>query len=429
MQFNFLSFVHNYLFNKSYDLLNKSYQASKKIRDLQKYYLAYTSSKSFQPYKKSAENAAFYMQASINKLQSQIYWSLLIFKITRYFYSLSKDICNFLKKEKYSISYDELYHKNLPVNYNTHLNKKLAWIEAVLLDLEFMKSSSEKQGKIRMSWINYIKFPSGGITYDTIGLIPRSIIRTIIRFIDELRGKSIVIAISEFKLAKYQTIVSIQYLICLIFLPWITTTFSRNVLFEPLVETLWNTSQSNLFLSSSQEERALRELKSLKDLLWLDAIITPETINIDNEFIYGFQKVSIQIAEKYTNESIDLLVHPFTDLILMFTLRLLLTKGHKNFSILNSWAQELFHSLSDTMKAFWILFVSDLCLGFHSRHGWEMLIHFLLEHFGIFNAKYCASLLTCIAPVILHALFKYWVFRQLSRISPSIVANYDAMNE
>jgi hypothetical protein len=81
------------------------------------------------------------------------------------------------------------------------------------------------------------------------------------------------------------------------------------------------------------------------------------------------------------------------------------------------------------MKAFLIVFLADLCIGFHSRHGWEVLTRLFLEHLGFPYSQHVISCFTSIAPVIFHTLFKYWVFRDLSRISPSIVANYDAMNE
>ena len=48
--------------------------------------------------------------------------------------------------------------------------------------------------------------------------------------------------------------------------------------------------------------------------------------------------------------------------------------GNEELVILNYWVQEFLYNLSDTIKAFPILLVNDLCIGFHSPHGWELMI-------------------------------------------------------
>ncbi|KAH9718584.1 chloroplast envelope membrane protein [Citrus sinensis] len=44
---------------------------------------------------------------------------------------------------------------------------------------------------------------------------------------------------------------------------------------------------------------------------------------------------------------------------------------------LNSWVKKFLYNLSDTIKAFSILFVIDLCIKFHSPHNWELLIGYI----------------------------------------------------
>lgn len=48
--------------------------------------------------------------------------------------------------------------------------------------------------------------------------------------------------------------------------------------------------------------------------------------------------------------------------------------GNEELVILNSWVQEFLYNLSDTVKAFSILLLTDLCIGFHLPHGWEPMI-------------------------------------------------------
>jgi hypothetical protein len=428
---NLFSQIYKYLLEIPDRALYKAYEASKKLRNLQKNYLSYKSEKL---YRRSAENAAMYMHTEVNKLESEIYWKLVEFKISRYFVSI------FLK----------LYHNiqnDVTVNNMTKsfrnidlINKRLAWVEAVLLDLQNLKRSFWNEPRnifienslnpsIRASWFTYINPKPKSMTYDSIGLVPRSIIRTISRFSAELRGQSASLVITEFRLAKYQAVASLQYLGCLIFLPWIVSGISKILFFEPFAENWWNTSHFQIFLCVEQQEKALKELKNLEELLWLDTIMANEESSQTNELIIQIREISMKLADKYNHDSISTVINPFTDLIAILTIGLLLIFGKKRLTILNSWSQEVFHSLSDTMKAFLIVFLADLCIGFHSRHGWEVLTRLFLEHLGFPYSQHLISCFTSIAPVIFHTLFKYWVFRDLSRISPSIVANYDAMNE
>jgi hypothetical protein len=432
--------IYNYLLQTPYRALQNAYEASKKVRDLQKNYLCYKSDKS---YRRSAENAAMYMHTAVHQLESEIYWKLIEFKISRYLIYILLNLYCILSKRDISFFdlNDLLLNNTKKASIKIDLVKRrLAWIEAVLLDLQNLKRTSWNEANnylvqdtfsqdARVSWLTYLTPKPKSMTYDVIGLVPRSIIRTISRFTAELRGQSASLVISEFRLAKYQAVASLQYLGSLICLPWVISTLSKNLFFEPFAENWWNTSHIQIFLCISQQEKALEELKKLEELLWLDTIMTGKEAIKNDELIVQIREISMQLADKYNHDSINTVIHPFTDLVAILTIGLLLIFGKKRLTILNSWAQEVFHSLSDTMKAFLIVFLADLCIGFHSHHGWEVLTRLFLEHFGFPHSKDFISCFTSIAPVIFHTLFKYWVFRDLSRISPSIVANYDAMNE
>ncbi|KAH0849431.1 LOW QUALITY PROTEIN: hypothetical protein HID58_096406, partial [Brassica napus] len=77
--------------------------------------------------------------------------------------------------------------------------------------------------------------------------------------------------------------------------------------------------------------------------------------------------------------------------------------------------------LSDTIKAFSILLLTDLCIGFHSPHGWELMIGYIYKDFGFAHYEQILSGLVSTFPVILDTIFKYWIFRYLNRVSPSLV--------
>ena len=96
---------------------------------------------------------------------------------------------------------------------------------------------------------------------------------------------------------------------------------------------------------------------------------------------------------------------------------------------LKSFMDEIVYGLSDSAKAFIIILFTDIFVGFHSPHGWEVLLEGLSSHLGIAANRNFIFLFIATFPVILDTVFKYWIFRYLNRISPSAVATYKNMNE
>jgi hypothetical protein len=240
-------------------------------------------------------------------------------------------------------------------------------------------------------------------------------------------------------------------MVCLVLVPWIAATLCDWLWVGPLVQHWWNTAQPQVFLSASQEEKALRRLQEAEQLLWLDMVLAdpppelmretstlekhhrnlspPERLGRSAHLAVQIHQRTIQLVDTYNRDSVQTLLHLCADAISVMTFLGLLTLGKKRLAVLNSWAQELFYSLSDTMKAFFILVGTDLCIGFHSPHGWEVLVSVGLEHLGCAHNKQVISCFVSTFPVILDTVFKYWIFRHLNRISPSIVVSYHTMNE
>jgi len=541
---------YRWLFSTPYRALHRAYEASKKVRNIQRDYLFYKNAVGDSS-KRSFYNVTLYIDSILNQSASTIFWSLLEFKISinlcnffaqyqsnfsikllndlpiddfktanlqnetlllsidkqnrkplnSYKRSLKQKLSNFLNlitgwKNKNFINYStnnflftsaiekncfflkKIYNKNLDWE---RWNRKLTWIEAVLIDLETLKntgwfssdsisiqnnpkqdtalnfaSSTSLRSYRNLKWNRWssnkkmwdekgkkAKFnqtissyksqksieKSKDTAYESLGLVPRSITRTLSRFQTELAGRSASLVLPEFRLAKYQAITSLKYLAFLIFCPWVVLTLCKILFLEPLIENWWNTAQFQIFLSFSQEEKALKRLQQVEELLWLDIIMADSSAKQPQDLSAQIHLRTIYLLETYNQESIQTILHFFTNFIFLFVVISLLIWGKKRLAILNSWVQEVFYSLSDTMKAFFILLFTDLCIGFHSPHGWEILIGFILEHLGFSHDKHVISCFVSTFPVILDTVFKYWIFRHLNRISPSIVVSYHTMNE
>ena len=194
--------------------------------------------------------------------------------------------------------------------------------------------------------------------------------------------------------------------------------------------TNWsNIRQSEIFLNDIQEKSILKEFIELEELLLLDEMIKeyPET-RLQNLRI-GIYNETIQLIKTHNEDRIYTILRFSTNIICFIILSGYSILGNQELIILNSWVQEFLYNLSDTIKAFSILLLTDLCIGFHSTHGWELMIGFVYKDFGFAHNDQIISGLVSTFPVILDTIFKYLIFRYLNRVSPSLVVIYHSMND
>jgi hypothetical protein len=265
--------------------------------------------------------------------------------------------------------------------------------------------------------------------FEKTGPIPRSIIKTFEKFKKELNSSSEAEIVEEFRVSRYQTSASIKYLLLLIILPVIVNQLSKSVIFSPFIDYFWNEKRTDIFLNASQEERAFSELQRFEEKIHFEILIGQlpplSQESIDKEI----KNKAIELAQYYSQESINAIKNLLSDLLGVSSFSYLIVKGGRQVSVLNSFVNELVYGLSDTAKAFLIILFTDVFVGFHSTHGWEVLLENGLRHFGLPENRDFIFLFIATFPVILDTMFKYWIFRYLNQVSPSAVATYHNMNE
>lgn len=230
------------------------------------------------------------------------------------------------------------------------------------------------------------------------------------------------------KMAKKKVLISLLYLASIVFLPWwISLSFNKSL--ESWVTNWWNTRQSEIFLNDIQEKSILKKFIDLEELLRLDEMLKeyPEA-HLQKPRIEIY-KETIQLIKMHNEDRTHTILHFSTNIICFVILSGYSIIGNEELAILNSWVQEFLYNLSDTIKAFSILLLTDLCIGFHSPHGWELMIGSVYKDFGFAHNDQIISGLVSTFPVILDTIFKYWIFRYLNRVSPSLVVIYHSMND
>jgi hypothetical protein len=227
---------------------------------------------------------------------------------------------------------------------------------------------------------------------------------------------------------KKKAFTPLLYLASIVFLPW-WISLSFNKCLKSWVINWWNTSQSETFLNEIQEKNILEKFIELEELVLLDEMIKEYSETHLQKIGIGIHKETIQLIKIYNEDRIHTILHFSTNLICFIILSGYSILRNEELVILNSWAHEFLYNLSDTIKAFSILFLIDLCTGYHSTHGWELMIGSVYNDFGFFHNDQILSVLVSILPPIVDAIFKYSIFSYLSRVSPSLVVIYNSMNE
>jgi hypothetical protein len=266
-------------------------------------------------------------------------------------------------------------------------------------------------------------------TIEQTGLIPRSILRTFERFRKQLLPGAEMLVIQEFRISRYQVIVSVRCLITLIVVPLLVNLISKSFLIKPGVEYLWNQTHTEIFLNSYQENRALADLRRFEEKIYFESFVNPTVFDQPLNFSKEFQKQTFEIAKNYNLESIEAISNLFADFLSFLSLSFVFVLLKPQIIILKSFLSESLYSLSDTTKSFLLILGTDLLVGFHSPRGWEVFLEWLLRHFGLPENGEFMSLFVATFPVFLDTVFKYWIFRSLNKISPSTVATYHNMIE
>jgi len=264
---------------------------------------------------------------------------------------------------------------------------------------------------------------------DKINFIPRSINKIFEKLKKELDPYAEIEALEEFKISKYHTVVSFKYILLLATVPILVNQATKNFLLGPIIDYGWNKEDPNLFLNESQEERAFEELKQFEEKIHFEILIGKIPQASKELTSQQIIKKAQSIAIKYANESVDAVKNIFSDIIGIMAFVFMLSITKRQISVLKSFFNQLIYGLSDTAKAFLIILVTDIFVGFHSPHGWEVILESLLRHLGLPESRDFIFVFIATFPVVLDTIFKYWIFRYLNKLAPSAVATYHSMNE
>ncbi|MBW4425587.1 MAG: proton extrusion protein PcxA [Nostoc desertorum CM1-VF14] len=233
----------------------------------------------------------------------------------------------------------------------------------------------------------------------------------------------------NYRISRNKTRIALRFLISLIIIPILTQHLSKEFLIIPILEKNIKENQTQIFINSDVEKEALHELYNFQEELRFEYLLNqapPPFSNVTQEKI---RNKAIEIAKKSHIQIINDISNIIADLIAIASFSIIIVLSKREIVIVKSFMDTIVFGLSDSAKAFLIILLTDTFVGFHSPHGWEIILEGLAGHLGLPATRNAIFLFIATFPVILNTIFKYWIFRYLSRLSPSALATLKEMDE
>ncbi len=261
-------------------------------------------------------------------------------------------------------------------------------------------------------------------------LIDRSVVKAFRKIQLDLNPQAEQEVVQTFRTSKNRTRDALRFVLTLTIAPLIVHLFMKTIVVGPIIDAYYpHTNHGDVFLNQNLEKEALEELEQFERHLKFQMItgLVPEISA--KEIEEKVKEQAEEIKRDFIDKSTNAIKNWFADAASIVAFTLIITKSKRQLANLLEFIDSIISGVSDTAKAFIIILLTDTFVGFHSPHGWEILLEGMAEHLGIPESHSFNSLFIATFPVFLDTIFKYWIFRYLIGQSPSAVATFKTMNE
>ncbi len=260
-------------------------------------------------------------------------------------------------------------------------------------------------------------------------IVDPSLINTFRRIQQDLNPKAEAQVLESYRFSQGKTKTSLRFILILILLPLLVQFLSKIIVIGPAVNLYRSYSHADVFLNVNLEKEAMEEMERFeKNLKFKQIVGLAPKLNAEQIETQVKEKAE-EIKVDFYRQSAEAVKNWFADILSIVTFAWLIVNSKQQIAILKSFLDDLVSGLSDTAKAFIIILLTDTFVGFHSPHGWEVILEGTAKHLGIPENREFNSLFIATFPVLIDTVFKYWIFRYLTGQSPSAVATYKSMNE
>lgn len=422
--------------------LDEAYRAALAIKNIEDQH--------FQGQKVSPESSQYsnsvlaYFQGEVKRYVQTAKMRLAVFKASRYFLNLGHVEPKQLEDGDRGFHLEHYHQPSIFIEKLKFIDEIISKYEADISseNENFLNKDIKENGKFSSSSNNFSQSPqkkqvnSNGAKLDSAskktGVLPRSFLKTINRIKQEIDPKSEETeaqVLKKFRKSRYQTAISIKFILILIIVPLLIHQVTKTLFLAPLVKNYFAEHAQVVFINHDLEEEAFIELHNFEESLHFKNLIGLGPELSQKEIEEQLKEKAKEIAEHSRHQGAEAIANIFADIFSLIAFGIVIFTNKEEIEIVKSFLDEILYSLSDSAKAFLIILFTDMFVGFHSPHGWEVILEGISRHLGLPENREFNFLFIATFPVILDTVLKYWIFRYLNRISPSSVATYRNMNE
>ncbi|XP_015581610.1 chloroplast envelope membrane protein isoform X2 [Ricinus communis] len=227
----------------------------------------------------------------------------------------------------------------------------------------------------------------------------------------------------EDRIFQYASLNSAKFLAVLILIPWALDFAVHDYVLMPFLDRYVKTvplAAQMLDVRKDQKLEMVKELKTEQARLRLEVEIGKSPPLSDEEVWWELRHKALELRDEWRLENRRAFANIWSDMIFGISLFVLLYFNQNKVALLKFTGYKIVNNVSDTGKAFLIILITDIFLGYHSESGWQTLLEILVEHYGLDIDKAAITIFICLVPVVIDACVKLWLFKFLPRLSPKV---------
>ncbi|CAN0839015.1 Chloroplast envelope membrane protein [Linum grandiflorum] len=265
-------------------------------------------------------------------------------------------------------------------------------------------------------------FPSRDDEFDLggDGLLPRSFVQSVE---DIVLGREDDDMLYEDRVFRFASLNSAKYLAILIIIPWTLDFLVHDYVLMPFLDRYVKTvplAAEMLDVRKEQKLVMVKDLKMEKTRLRLEIDMGVAPPLSDDQVWLELHHKALELRDEWRFENRKAFANIWSDMVFGISLFLLLYFNQNKVALLKFTGYKLLNNITDSGKAFTIILISDILLGYHSEYGWESLLEVIVEHYGLQIDPSAITIFVCIVPVTTDACVKLWMFKFLPRLSPQV---------
>jgi hypothetical protein len=232
--------------------------------------------------------------------------------------------------------------------------------------------------------------------------------------------------LQELRLRRAQNRVAMRWVLLLLLIPLLVHLVTKVAVLDPVLGNYSNRHPSQIELSEEIRQHFLSEFVEFKESLEVQEALG-ETMT-ETEKAEKLHEMAVELWRESRNDALNGLKNVVADAAALAAFTGIVYFNRTQLITLRSVTNRTFLGLSDPVKVFLFILITDLFVGFHSAEGWEVILEGAARHFGLPESKFFINGFIATVPVMIDAVIKFWIFSYLTRYSPSASAIYERMN-